>query len=144
MSPFRWVLSISQQSDHQSPIPQGEKSHDPTVTYYHCFLLLSVNAYILSFMGPTFFIGNKSSRHEGNHMVSDVAQRGKCHLNTLSEIQCVFPHECLPWLYHCSMIHHSPLLSSVGSLVSPSAVCFTDVMTSFALGTISHTESMKP
>lgn len=39
-----------------------------------------------------------------------------------------------------AMIHHSPLLSSTGNNVFPSAVYFTDVMTSVALGATLSTQ----
>lgn len=49
----------------------------------------------------------------------------------------------LPHLYHYTVIHHSLLLSSAESLLSPSAICFTDVMTSLALDSTSH-RAVKP
>ena len=52
----------------------------------------------------------------------------------------VFERETASSDYHYTMIHHLLLLSSAESLFSPSAVCFTDVMTSLALSSTSHTE----
>lgn len=128
-------------------IPRKEKIMQP-----HFLLHLSLYTHILSITRPTVFFGSKSSSHKGDHRVSDVAQTGKCIFS------CVFPwmlvflfilkRACvcvcgrergsLPWLHHYTMIHHSAP-SSAESLVSPSAACFTDVMTSLALGTTSHT-----
>lgn len=92
MSPVRGMLSISQQSLTIRNLlsPKEKKLYELTVTCYHFLLLLSANINILSFMGPTVFTEIQSSGHESDHMVSVVAQTGKCHLNIFLGI-CVFP-----------------------------------------------------
>lgn len=122
-------------TDHRKP-PLTPKEKDPVTTLSHnvSFYFLSSPFYYLSW--GTVFNGNKSSRHEGGHIVSDAAQTGKC-------ILWVSMRERQPPLT-VSLHHDSSFTtpSSAESLVSSSVVGFTDVMTCSPWA-LHHTQSFE-
>lgn len=105
-------------------------------------------------MQPTILIfsGNNSNSRERNCMAFEVSCSGKSFLEFIMRYFCFFYLWFLLFLErvrarvatftNCApaMIHHPPLLSSTGNNVFPSAVYFTDVMTSVALGATLSTQ----